>query len=94
MKGKQRPLPPLVIHTNAGRLFSAVRRMKAEKELGVPINRRSGFACSANTGKHANEMDEQEWEKFYKSLSEELEKSSPDLYERLFSSDIDRPSIK
>jgi hypothetical protein len=35
--------------------------MKAEKELGIPISRRSGFACSTSTGKHANEMCEQEW---------------------------------
>jgi hypothetical protein len=58
--------------------------MKAEKELGIPISRRSGFACSTSTGKHANEMCEQEWEKFYKALSDELKRGYPDLYNRLF----------
>ena len=28
---------PLVLHTDAGRLFSTVRRMKAEKRMGIPI---------------------------------------------------------
>ncbi len=37
---------PLVLHTEAGRSFSAARRMKAEKEIGLPVNLRSGFAVS------------------------------------------------
>ena len=28
---------PLVLHTDAGRLFSTVRRMKAERKMGIPI---------------------------------------------------------
>ena len=76
---------PLVPHTNAGRLFSTVRRMKAEKEMDIPINFRSGFAISTKTGKRDSEMNEKEWENFYSSLSEELKKSYPDLYHRLFS---------
>jgi len=75
---------PLVPHTNAGRSFSTVRRMKAEKEMGIPINYRSGFAISVKTGKSANEMTEQEWEDFYKDLSEELKKDYPELYISLF----------
>src|SRR5680860_160147 len=75
---------PLVPHTNAGRLFSTVRRMKAEKDIGIPINYRSGFAISVKTGKGANEMTEQEWENFYKDLSEELKKDYPELYISLF----------
>ena len=35
---------PLVPYTHAGRLFSTVRRMKAEKEMGIPIEHRTGFA--------------------------------------------------
>ena len=76
---------PLVPHTNAGRLFSTVRRMKAEKETGIPINYRSGFAISVKTGKSANKMTEQEWENFYKDLSEALKRDYPELYIRLFS---------
>ena len=76
---------PLVSHTNASRLFSVVRRMKAEKEIGIPINYRSGFAISVKTGKPANKMTEQEWENFYKDLSEKLKKDYPELYIRLFS---------
>ncbi len=75
---------PFVPHTNAGRLFSTVRRMKAEKEMGIPINYRSGFAISVKTGKGANEMAKQEWENFYKDLSEQLKKDYPELYQYLF----------
>jgi hypothetical protein len=46
---------PLVVH-GAGMLFSTVRRMKAEKEHGIPINRRTGFAISVKKGKPANEL--------------------------------------
>jgi hypothetical protein len=75
---------PLVPHTGAGRLFSTVRRMKAEKEMDIPINSRSGFAISTKTGRAANNMDEQEWEDFYKSLFEQLKKEYPDLYKKLY----------
>ena len=37
---------PLIPHTNAGRLFSAVRRMSAEKRLGIPIACRTAFVIS------------------------------------------------
>jgi hypothetical protein len=76
---------PLVLHTEVGRSFSAVRRMKAEKEIGIPINLRTGFAVSVKTGKAANEMTDDEWEEFYNSLSEQLKADHPDLYKRLFS---------
>ncbi len=74
----------LIPHTNAGRLFSTVRRMKAEKEMDIPINLRSGFAISTRTGQHANEMNEKEWEKFYNDLSEQLKRDYPELYQRIF----------
>jgi hypothetical protein len=77
---------PLVPHTGAGRIFSTVRRMKAEKEMDIPIGSRSGFAISTKTGRAANNMDEQEWEDFYKSLFEQLKKEYPDLYKNLYSS--------
>ena len=34
---------PLILHTDAGRTFSMVRRMKAEKKMGIPISLRSRF---------------------------------------------------
>lgn len=74
---------PFVPHTNAGRLYSTVRRMKAEKEFGVPIGFRSGVAISTETGKSADEMAEQEWERFYNVLRENLKRDYPDLYGRL-----------
>src|SRR5580658_7327635 len=76
---------PLVLHTDAGRTFSTVRRMKAEKEMGVPIFLRTGFAISTKTGKAANTMTEDEWEEFYNALSVRLKRDYPDLYERIFS---------
>ena len=76
---------PLVLHTDAGRTFSTVRRMKAEKKMGIPISLRSGFAISTKSGKAANAMSEDEWEEFYNALSGHLRRDYPDLYERLFS---------
>jgi hypothetical protein len=74
-----------VLHTDVGRSFSAVRRMKAEKEIGIPINLRPGFPVSVKTGKAANEMTDDEWVEFYNSLSKRLKGDDPGLYKRLFS---------
>jgi len=63
---------PIVPHTNAGRLFSTVRRMKAERELGLPVARRTGFAISVKDGKPANELNESAWESFYSRLCKRL----------------------
>ncbi len=76
---------PLVPHTNAGRLFSLVRRMKAEKKLKIPIGLRTSFGISVETSKAANKITEQEWEKFYQNLCEQLKKDYLELYNRLFS---------
>lgn len=76
---------PLIPHTGAGRLFSMVRRMKAEKESGIPISIRSGFAISVKTGKYANKMSQQEWEEFYGDLSKQLKRDHLELYDRVFS---------
>ena len=76
---------PLVLHTDASRTFSMVRRMKAEKEMGIPISLRSGFAISTKSGKAANAMSENEWEEFYTALSKNLRRDYPHLYEPLFS---------
>ena len=74
---------PLVPHTGAGRLFSTVRRMKAEKELGIPISRRTGFAVCVKEGKPANELKETEWEEFYSTLCSELKRDYPELHKQL-----------
>ena len=76
---------PLVPHTDAGRTFSTVRRMKTERTIGLPINLRTGFAISVETGKAANAMTEDEWEEFYYALSERLNRDYPHLYRSLFS---------
>ena len=76
---------PLVLHTDAGRTFSIVQRMKKEKTMGLPINLRTGFAISVETGKAANAMIEDEWEEFYYALSERLNRDYPHLYKSLFS---------
>jgi hypothetical protein len=75
---------PLVLHTDAGRTFSTVRRMKTEKTMGLPINLRTGFAISVETGKAANAMTEDEWEEFYYALSERLNRDYPHLYKSYF----------
>ena len=81
---------PIVPHTNAGRLFSTVRRMKAEKKLGLPIIRRTGFAISVKEGKPSSELSESAWESFYSGLCKELKERYPDLHEQLFSDDHER----
>jgi hypothetical protein len=75
---------PLVPHTDAGRQSSTVRRMKAEKEMDIPINRRSGFAISVKLGKAANKMIEEEWETFFGDLCERLRRDYPELYSSIF----------
>ena len=77
---------PLTKHTGVGMLYTTVRRMKAEKELNIPIAWRIGSAISVETGKRGNEMNEQEWNKFYKDLCENLKRDYPSMYDRLFSS--------
>ena len=58
--------------------------MKAEKERGIPIERRTGFVVSVETGKAANQMTEGEWESFYGRLCEELKREYPDIYAGIF----------
>jgi len=80
---------PLVMFTGSSRLYTMVRRMQAEKKYNIPIELRSGFAISVKTGKHANEMAEQEWEEFYNALRMELKENYPMLYPNLFKDEED-----
>lgn len=75
---------PLIPHTNSGRLYSTVRKMKAEQEMNIPINLRSGFAISVATGKAANQMNQKEWQDFFLALSKQLKKDYPNLYQQIF----------
>lgn len=75
---------PLVPHTGRGQLYSTVRRMKAEKEAGIPIDRRTGFAISVKHGKAASELTEANWEEFYESLCSDLRNRYPEMHEQLF----------
>jgi hypothetical protein len=75
---------PLTVHTGVGRLVTTVRRMKAEKELGIPINRRTGFAVSVKHSKPANELEQDAWEEFFSDLCADLRRYYPDLYADVF----------
>lgn len=81
---------PLVMFTGSSRLYTMVRRMQAEKKHNLPIELRSGFAVSVKSGKHANEMAEQEWEDFYNALRMELKENYPGLYLKLFKDEEDK----
>jgi hypothetical protein len=73
----------LIPFTDSSRVYSTVRRMKMEKELGIPIEYRGRSAISVASGKRTNEMAEQEWEDFFAAMSNSL-KRYPSLYARLF----------
>ncbi len=75
---------PLVPHTNESSLSSIVRRMKAEKEMDIPVNHRTGFAVSAKVGKAADKMAEQVWELFYKYVCEQLKEEYPQIFRSVF----------
>ena len=80
---------PLIPYIARSRCFSMVRRMTAEKKYGIPIHLRSGYAISVKTGKAANKMNEQEWEKFYAVLCKELKEKYPENYSRAFNIEDD-----
>jgi hypothetical protein len=71
---KLNKISPLTRHTGIGRLYTTVRRMKTEKELNIPIEWRIGSAISVETRKRGNEMSENEWNKFYTDLCENLKR--------------------
>jgi hypothetical protein len=61
--------------------------MKAEKEVDIPIPRRTGFAISVERGKPANELDEPQWDEFYSQLCGQLKRDYPELYLQVFPDD-------
>ena len=75
---------PLIPFTNSSRIYSTVRRMKIEKEIGIPIKYRAGFSISVKTGHRANEMSEAEFEEYYAALCNQLRGEFPKLYLRVF----------
>ncbi len=75
---------PIVMHIELSRVYTMVRRMQAEKKYNIPIPLRCGVAISVENGKHANEMAEEEWEKFYLTLQKELKRREESLYYKLF----------
>jgi CspA family cold shock protein len=75
---------PVTKHTDVGRLFTTVRRMTAEKQLGLPIKGRSGFAISVKAGVAANELAAEDWDLFYRQMLDRLLQDYPDHYSRLF----------
>lgn len=75
---------PVVTYIPRAALFTSVQRMKAERELGIPVEYRSGVAISVKFGKAANELAEQQWEEFFQTLSNSLRQKYPEMYERLF----------
>ena len=82
---------PLIPYNGASLMFSSVRRMKAEKALGVPLHLRAGFAIPVATGHRPAEMSEAEWDAFYEEMCEELKKRYPSLHAGLFPSVEDGP---
>jgi hypothetical protein len=74
---KEHPVTP---HTGIGRLTTTIRRMRAEKEMGIPIHLRFGSMISAKTGKGGNAMTEAEWNEFYEQLCENLKRDYPGMY--------------
>lgn len=77
---------PFARHTNAGRMFSTERRMKAERELGLPVARRSGFAISVASSRDTSELEKVVWDGFHKANCHDLAKSYPEMWAMLSSS--------
>ena len=75
---------PFVPHTNAGRLYSTVRRMKMQEELDIPYEYRFSHAIFLKTRQRTHELDKKNWDEFYCGLSAELKRDYPELYERIF----------
>jgi len=79
----ERYCPPLP-WIRRSQIYSAVRRMQAEKELGIPVCQRSSRLLSVKDGKRANELPEQEWEALFERLCNQLQEDYPEEYARLF----------
>jgi hypothetical protein len=76
----------IVTFTGRSCLVTSVKRMKAEKEMNIPISLRTGCPLSLKYGRPANELTEQEWEDYYGIMCEELKKLYPENYAYVFPS--------
>lgn len=63
--------------------------MKTEKDLGIPVNRHTGFAISTKSGDVANEIDEAARESLFSGLCDELKQGYPELYASVFDDEND-----
>lgn len=75
---------PLNPKTDFDRLFTRVRRMKAEKEFEIPMNQRIGFTFSVRTGENLSGISEEAWNMLFAMLSDQLKRQHPDTWRRLF----------
>lgn len=78
---------PLVKQAGAGRLFSLVKRMKAEVEANIPVHRRTGAVLAAAPGKKAATMNAHEWEQMFSKTTHQLKREYPELAARALSED-------
>ena len=75
---------PFIIYVGISRLYSAVRRMNADRVHNIPYGLRSHHAISVKTGKSAQEMAEKEWNEFFDRLRAELKRENAGLYYNVF----------
>ena len=77
---------PVQGYTAAALLCTSVRRMKMEKDLGIPLAQRTSSVVWSEVGKPLNEPDQEQWAEIYVWLCERLRARYPGEYARLFAS--------
>ncbi len=82
---------PIQLFTGRSAAVTTVRRMKAEKEWGIPVFMRNGCAVSVEFGTNANQLQEEQWERFYGQMVDQLKRIYPEHYEQIFGRD-DEPA--
>jgi len=75
---------PVRVRTELAGLVTAVRRMKAERDFEVPVNRRTVVEFSGERVKQEKATSKEEWDGFFANLSAELLLNYPEHWERLF----------
>jgi hypothetical protein len=78
---------PLVKQTGAGRLFSLVKRMKAEQEMNIPVHRRTTAMLATSGAKKATVITAHEWEQLYSKMTHQLKREYPELAARALNED-------